>query len=101
MNNNVPRANQGNQTTQMNNARIVFNSSKSDEEYFVFSLDSSQLFYSNNYLYHNMIPSFYINLEEDILKGYENLFLNDFKLAGTQKFNIIKLELYSIQFGYL
>ena len=89
------------QNQNMNTPKIVFNSSSSEKEYFVFSLDSSQIFYSNNNLCQNKIPGFSINFEEEILKGYETIIGNDFNLAGTQKFNIIKLELYSIQFGYL
>ena len=93
--------NQGNQINQMNGPKIAFNSSSSEKEYFVFSFDSSKIFYSNHNCGNNIIPSFNINLEEEILKGYENPIGNAYELAGISKFNIIRVELYSIQFGYL
>ena len=81
--------------------KIAFNSASSEKEYFVFSFDSSKIFYSNHNCGNNIIPSFNINLEEEILKGYENPIGDAYELAGISKFNIIRVELYSIQFGYL
>ena len=82
--------------------KIIFNSFDSEEDYYVFSLDSSEIFYSNNNLSVNIIPSFSIGLNEGILIGKEN-YLNSigYKLNGTPKFNIMEIELYSIQYKIL
>ena len=93
---------QANNQYQTLATKIAFNSASSEKEYFVFSFDSFKIFYSNHSCGNNIvIPSFTINLEEEILKGYENPIGNVFELAGIKKFNIIRAELYSIQYGYL
>ena len=93
---------QGNNIHDPNNTKIIFNSSLSEKDYYVFSLDTSEIFYSNNNLGNNIIPSFSIELSGRILIVKENP-LNSigFKLNGTQQSNIMEIELYSIQYGSL
>lgn len=98
----------GNQNYQINNnnnpnlIKIIFNSSSSEKDYYVFSFDSSQIFYSNNNIRNNIIPSFSIELNNRILKVKENpLNLMGYKLSGAPESNILTIELYSVQFGYL
>ena len=93
---------QGNNINDPNNTKITFNSSLSEKDYYVFSLDTSEIFYSNNNLGNNIIPSFLIELSGRILIVKENP-LNSigFKLNGTQQSNIMEIELYSIQYGSL
>ena len=98
----------GNQNYQINNnnnpnlIKIIFNSSSSEKDYYVFSFDSSQIFYSNNNIRNNIIPSFSIELNNRILKVKENPFnFMEYKLSGAPESNILTIELYSVQFGYL
>ena len=97
----------GNQNYQINNnnnpnlIKIIFNSSSSEKDYYVFSFDSSQIFYSNN-IRNNIIPSFSIELNNRILKVKENpLKMMGYNLSGAPESNILTIELYSVQFGYL
>ena len=98
----------GNQNYQINNnndpnlIKIIFNSSSSEKDYYVFSFDSSQIFYSKKNIRNNIIPSFSIELNNRILKVKENpLNLMGYKLSGASESNILTIELYSVQFGYL
>ena len=93
---------QNNNINNPNDTNIIFNSYLSEKDYYVFSLDSSEIFYSNNNLGNNIIPSFSIELSGRILIVKENP-LNSigFMLNGTQKSNFMEIELYSIQYGAL
>ena len=80
----------------------IFNSFSREKDHFVFSLDSSEIFYSYNNLEGNIIPSFSIELNEGILFGKENPSNSmGYKLNGTPKFNIMEIELYSIKYEFL
>ena len=99
MNNNI---NNNNNNNNISNAKVIFNSSLSEKDYYVFSFDSSEIFYSCNNLGNNIIPSFSIELSGRILIVKENA-LNSigYKLNGAQQSNIMEIELYSIQYGSL
>jgi hypothetical protein len=91
-----------NNNNNPNLIKIIFNSSSSEKDYYVFSFDSSQIFYSNNNIRNNIIPSFSIELNNRILKVKENpLKSMGYKLSGAPESNILTIELYSVQFGYL
>jgi len=82
--------------------KVIFNSTSSGKDYFVFSFDSSEIFYSNNYLPYNIIPSFSIILSRRILIVKENTENTiGYKLNGMPQSNIKQIELYSIQYGSL
>ena len=92
---------QGDTIDDPTDSRIIFDSSKSERDYYVFSLDSSQIFYSNNYFI-KIIPSFSIGLtrltrlNREILFGIENS--SRCMLSGSPEFDILEIELYSIQY---
>ena len=98
----------GNLSMKMNNinnfnvTKVIFNSSLSAKNYYVFSFDSGEIFYSNNNLGNNIIPSFSIELSGRILIVKENPLTSiGYKLNGTQQSNIMEIELYTIQYGSL
>ena len=98
----------GNLCMQMNNinnfnvTKVIFNSSLSAKNYYVFSFDSGEIFYSNNNLGNNIIPSFSIELSGRILIVKEKPLKSiGYMLNGTQQSNIMEIELYSIQYGSL
>ena len=86
-------------------SKIIFDSFFIKGDYCIFSFDSSQIFYSNNNnnLYGIRIPSFSIGLTRTeltrgILIGKENPSpILGFILNGVPEFNIVEIELYSIQ----
>ena len=93
---------QMNNINNFNVTKVIFNSSLSEKNYYVFSFDSDEIFYSNNNLGNNIIPSFSIELSGRILIVKENpLKRIGYMLNGTQQSNIMEIELYSIQYGSL
>ena len=87
-----------------NPPKIVFNSFSNDKVHFVFSLDNSQIYYSHNG--HNAIPRFIIYLDNRSLQGHEKPYKNslnikEYKLVKIPNFNIMELELYSIELSYM
>ena len=92
----------GMNNNNINITKVIFNSSLSEKDYYVFSFDSSEIFYSSNNLGNNIIPSFFIELSGRILIVKENALKSiGYKLNGTQQSNIMEIELYSIQYGSL
>ena len=93
---------QMNNINNFNVTKVIFNSSLSAKNYYVFSFDSGEIFYSNNNLGNNIIPSFSIELSGRILIVKENPLTSiGYKLNGTQQSNIMEIELYTIQYGSL
>ena len=91
-----------NNINNFNVTKVIFNSSLSAKNYYVFSFDSGEIFYSNNNLGNNIIPSFSIELSGRILIVKENPLKSiGYMLNGTQQSNIMEIELYSIQYGSL
>ena len=92
----------GMNNNNINITKVIFNSSLSEKDYYVFSFDSSEIFYSSNNLGKSIIPSFFIELSGRILIVKENALKSiGYKLNGTQQSNIMEIELYSIQYGSL
>ena len=96
----------GNNNKNTNPPHIVFKSFSNEKVHFVFSLDNSQIYYSHNNNGQNAIPRFIIYLEKRSLQGLEkpyqnSLNINEYKLAKIPNFNIMELELYSIELSYM
>ena len=89
----------------INQNGIIFNSSSCSNNYFVFSFDTMNIFYSC-FQETNNIPNFAIlyDINRQSLYGRESSFplnLNQFVLSGKQEFNVKDFELYTINIGYL
>ena len=100
----------------MNNR--IFNSSSNINDYFVFSLDNSKIFYSDkekgsiipnfSIIYDNNRQCFYgnetnNNITNNLDKSYQtvnpqtqNNINNRFKLSGKSQFNILCFEIYEV-----
>jgi len=126
MNNNIGNVNFGapkpmiNNNNNMNNTifgntpeETIFNSTSCSKDYFVFSLDNMQIFYSNNQE-NKEIPKFYIlydtnrqSLYGKEVQNNQNMqtnsmsFQNQYKLSDQQEFNVKDFELYNVEVGKL
>ena len=117
--NNMNNNNMGmNNNMNQPNKDVIFNSSVCSNKYFVFSIDDSKIYYSedNNYnfsilydfnrqcLYGNEINNTSNNINLD--QSYQTVAINSpinlnnaFKLSGKSQFNVKTFELYQILLG--
>ena len=123
-NNNMKKIRKLNKNMGMNNNEnqpnkdVIFNSSFCSNKYFVFSIDESKIYYSedNNYnfsvlydfnrqcLYGNEINNTSNNI--NLAQSYQTIVINSpislnntFKLSGKSQFNVKTFELYQISLG--
>ena len=123
-NNNMEKIRKLNKNMGMNNNEnqpnkdVIFNSSFCSNKYFVFSIDDSKIYYSedNNYnfsvlydfnrqcLYGNEINNTSNNI--NLAQSYQTVAINSpislnntFKLSGKSQFNVKTFELYQISLG--
>ena len=107
MNNNMNNNNMNSMNIGNSPEETIFNSSLCLKDYFVFSLDNLQIFYSNNQE-NKVIPNFFIlyDINRQSLYGREfqnnqNMNINQYKLSNKQEFNVKDFELYNVEFGKL